>query len=122
MSSPNAVKTNSDLDFGAILEGLLLNPESYVNFGQYWWTLKRMIADWAEENGADVDPNSLRGSSVPLEAADVEEAEVYRFLDQFSGRDDFMDWIAYVNPMPVFGDLPDEEASIDDPDWEENFL
>jgi hypothetical protein len=122
MPLTSAVKIHSDLDFGVILEGLLLNPESYVNFGNYWWTLKRMIADWAEENGADVDPALIRGTHHPPESEELDESEVFRFLDQFSGRDDFMDWIAYINPMPIWGNPTDEETSIEDPDWEENFL
>lgn len=122
MPLSNAVETNSYLDFGVIIEGLLLNPESYVNFGNYWWTLKRMIADWAEENGADVDPALLRGSAIPPESMDVDESDVYRFLDQFSGRDDFMDWIAYANPMPLWGSPDEEESAVEDPEWEETFL
>ena len=113
----------SDLDFAVILDGLLLNPEAYVNFGRFWWTLKRMIADWAEENGARVDPKLLRGATQsPPDALELDEGEVYRFLDQFSGRDDFMDWIAYVNPLPVWDEARGEEIAVEDPDWEENFL
>lgn len=114
--------SHSDLDFSVILEGLMLNPEAYVNFGVYWWTLKRMIADWAEENGAEIDPMLIRGSGQPDHTPETDEAEVYRFLDQFSGREDFMDWIAYVNPMPILDDIEDEEGIIEDSEWEENFL
>lgn len=117
-----AVNANSDLDFGVILDGLLTYPEAYVNFGKYWWTLKRMMADWAEENGADVDPERLRGSHSSQDAAEVDEGEVYRFLDQFSGKDDFMDWISYVNPMMEWDELGEEGFILEDLEWEENFL
>lgn len=112
----------SDLDFSAILEGLMLNPEAYVNFGIYWWTLKRMIADWAEENGSDVDPGLIRGSVHPEAVPELDESEVYRFLDQFSGREDFMDWIAYVNPLPIRDEIDGDDNEIEDSEWEENFL
>ncbi len=115
------VRTSSDLDFGVILEGLLLNPESYVNFGEYWWTTKRMLADWAEENGPEVDPNRLRGT-LPPHAVEVEDSEIYRFLDRFSGRDDFIDWISYVNPAPVWDDSEEDYTIIEDLEWEEYFL
>jgi hypothetical protein len=122
MPLANAVKHHSDLDFGVILEGLRLYPESYVNFGDYWWTVKRMIADWVEENEADIDPDLLRGP-LPPDALEVDESEIYSFLDRFSCREDFMDWIAYVNPPLDTWDEGDEEDNVlEDPDWEENFL
>jgi len=121
---PSSVVVNADhkLDFGVILDALLLNPEAYVNFGEYWWTLKRMIADWVEENGSEVDSRLIRGTHSPRLDLDLEESEVYRFLDEFSGRDDFLDWISYVNPRPVWDQSRGEESTIEDLEWEENFL
>lgn len=116
------MNSNSDLDFSVILDGLMLNPEAYVNFGTFWWTLKRMIADWAEENGSDVDPALIRGSALPGNVLETDESEVYRFLDQFSGKEDFLDWIAYVNPLQVWDDVEGEEGIVEDSEWEENFL
>jgi len=121
MAQATIVKSNSNLEFGDILEGLLLNPEAYINFGKYWWTLKRMIADWAEENGSDIDPDLLRGTQ-SKHADEVDESEVYRFLDQFSCKEDFMDWIAYVNPLPALDEVDGYDAEMEDPEWEENFL
>jgi len=123
MSEKSAVQQQSGLDFGVILEGLLLYPESYVNFGHYWWTLKMMLADWVEENQkADVDPEILRGSVMPPDAIDYDEGSVYYFLDQFSCKEDYLDWISYANPMVLGEDLDGEEMTIEDPEWEENFL
>jgi hypothetical protein len=122
MPLANVVKQHSYLDFGVILEGLRLHPESYVNFGDYWWTVKRMIADWVEENGADIDPDLLRGPPPP-DAFEVDESEIYRFLDRFSCREDFMDWISYVNPpIDTWDEVEEDEDTLEDPDWEENFL
>lgn len=122
MSSSGNVHDNSNLDFGVILEGLMLNPEAYVNFGKYWWTLKRMLADWVDENGAEVDSSLIRGKNLPPAILELEENEVYLFLDQFSGRDDFMDWISYVNPLFLWNEEEGEEYLLEDLEWEENFL
>ena len=122
MFSSGLVNANSDLDFGVILEGLMLNPEAYVNFGKYWWTLKRMIADWVDENDTEVDSSLIRGKGYPPDELELDESEVYRFLDQFSCRDDFMDWIAYVNPLYIWNEEESEEFMLEDPEWEENFL
>lgn len=116
------ISHNDKLDFGIILDALLANPEAYVNFGEYWWTLKRMIADWVEENGADVDPHLIRGTPHLHPNSEVDESEVYRFLDEFSGKDDFWDWISYVNPRQVWDQAREEEFFIEDLEWEENFL
>ena len=122
MTFSGILSGRSDFDFSVILDGLMAHPQAYVNFGKHWWTLKRMIADWVEENGAGVDPALIRGTQNPPDALDVDESEVYRFLDQFSGRDDFMDWIAYVNPMTVWDESDVEDSILEDPEWEENFL
>ena len=116
-----AVRATTDLDFGVILESLLLNPESYVNFGAYWWPLKRMLADWGDENGADVDTQLLRGSE-PLDGTDLDDGDVYRFLDGFSCREDFITWISFVNPMTVWDESSQDEVMLEDIEWEENFL
>jgi hypothetical protein len=114
--------TKATLDLGIILDALLAYPESYVNFGEYWWTLKRMLADWAEENGADVNPDLVRGTLLPPVVVEVEESDVYRFLENFSGTDDFLDWIAYPNPRLAWNPEEGEESAIEDTEWEENFL
>ncbi|TKJ39967.1 hypothetical protein CEE37_09530 [candidate division LCP-89 bacterium B3_LCP] len=118
----NSLDDHSQLDFSVIFEGLMLNPEAYVNFGMYWWTLKRMIADWADENGCEVDSYLIRGSRQASETVEAEECEVYQFLDQFSGKQDFMDWISYVNPLPMGDETDGEELILEDSEWEENFL
>ena len=115
--------TKSSLDFGVIVESLLANPESYVNFGEYWWTLKRMLADWVEENaGSQVDANLLRGRALPRPDLELDESEVYNFLDTFSCVEDFIDWISYVNPRLIWDERAGEEVSIEDLEWEESFL
>jgi len=81
-----------------------------------------MLADWAEENGADVDYKLMRGDQTHMDALDIHESEIYRFLDRFSGRDDFLDWISYVNPIAVWDENEGEEVMLEDIDWEENFL
>ena len=122
MSPNTSVKSDSALDFDVIWEALRAHPEAYVNFGEYWWTLKRMLGDWAEENRSDAHSQLIRGTSHPKTAVELEESEVYRFLDEFSGADDFRDWISYVNPRLVWDESLGEEIAIDDPEWEENFL
>ena len=122
MASHPDTKIYAALDFGVILEGLLAHPESYVNFGENWWTLKRMLADWIEENESPANPHLVRGTSPPPGAVEVEEADVYRFLEEFHGSADFLDWIAYVNPRPVWNEELGEETSIEDLEWEESFL
>ncbi len=81
-----------------------------------------MMADWAEENGADVDYSLLRGSQLPPHIMEVDVSMIYRFLDRFSGRDDFLDWISYVNPMAIWDESEGEEVILEDIEWEENFL
>jgi hypothetical protein len=121
--TPNQdTKIKQALDFDVILEALLANPESYVNFGEFWWTLKRMLADWIEENESPVNSHLLRGTTLPPNAVEVEEAEVYHFLEEFHGASDFLDWIAYVNPRPVWDETEGEDVSIEDLEWEESFL
>ncbi|RJP74107.1 MAG: hypothetical protein C4524_13480 [Candidatus Zixiibacteriota bacterium] len=115
------MKSGTALDFGVILEALLANPESYVNFGEYWWTLKRMLADWAEENDAGVNSVLIRGEISPPPALELDESEVYRFLDDFSCPEDFLDWISYPNPRPVWDATEGEETAIEDTEWEESF-
>jgi len=110
------------LDFDVIWQALKNHPESYVNFGEYWWTLKRMLADWAEEKGSSADAALIRSRAVPRYAVELEENEVYQFLDEFSGVDDFLDWLAYVTPRPVWDEAAGEEVIIEDPEWEENFV
>jgi hypothetical protein len=110
------------LDFDVIWQALKEHPESYVNFGEYWWTLKRMLADWAEEQSSSPEAGLIRGRAMPRYAVELEENEVYQFLDEFSGVDDFLDWIAYVNPRPVWDEAAGEEVIIEDPEWEENFV
>ena len=110
------------LDFDVIWKALKEHPESYVNFGEYWWTLKRMLADWAEEQGSSPEAGLIRGRTMPRYAVELEENEVYQFLDEFSGVEDFLDWIAYVNPRPVWDESAGEEVIIEDPEWEENFV
>ena len=110
------------LDFDIIWQALKDHPESYVNFGEYWWMLKRMLADWAEEKGSSADAGLIRGRTLPRYAVELEENEVYQFLDEFSGVDDFLDWIAYVNPRPVWDEVAGDEVIIEDPEWEENFV
>jgi hypothetical protein len=122
MTLSSKVSTNAALDFDVIWQALQDHPESYVNFGEHWWTLKRMLADWAEENGASEDALLIRGGARPRHAVELEEHEVYQFLDEFSGVDDFLTWISYVNPRPVWDDAAGEEASIEDLEWEERFL
>ncbi len=121
MAKSLTVTSNTSLDFNVILDALLSKPESYVNFGEYWWTLKRMLADWAEENDAAVDPRRIRGIKTPANASFVDESEVYQFLEQFSGSDDFLDWMSYVNPRLVWDEAQGDEVSIEDPEWEESF-
>ncbi len=122
MEISRSVKSNSKLEFSIILDALLANPESYVNFGEYWWTLKRMLADWVDENGSEANPALIRGSGTPRLSVEVEESEVYRFLEEFSGVEDFLDWISYVNPRLIWDDRLGEETNLEDPEWEENFL
>jgi hypothetical protein len=122
MKDQSQTKAIATLDFSVILEGLLANPESYVNFGEYWWTLKRMLADWIEENESPVNPHLVRGTQEAPAFIDVEDADVYRFLEEFHGASDFMDWIAYVNPRPVWDEEEGEDVSIEDLEWEESFL
>jgi hypothetical protein len=81
-----------------------------------------MLADWALENDASVPPQLARGTTLPPYAVEVEEAEVYHFLEEFHGASDFLDWIAYVNPRPVWDEAEGEEISIEDLEWEESFL
>jgi len=115
------INSKPALDFDVIWEALQTHPESYVNFGEYWWTLKRMLADWAEESG-NAAADLIRGKLKPRHAVEVEESEVYLFLDEFSGVEDFQDWIAYVNPRAIWDESRGEEIIIEDPEWEENFL
>jgi hypothetical protein len=117
-----SAKEREPLDFSVILDGLMAHPESYVNFGEYWWTLKQMLADWIEENELPYNPHLVRGTAPPPDAVELEESEVYRFLEEFHGADDFRDWIAYVNPRPVWNEDEGEETCIEDPEWEESFL
>lgn len=121
MASSLTVTSNTSLDFNVILDALLSKPESYVNFGEYWWTLKRMLADWAEEHNSAVNPQLIRGTKTPAGAPLVEEWEVYQFFEQFSGSDDFLDWISYVNPRLVWDRARGEEVGIEDPEWEALF-
>lgn len=122
MAPPLTATSQTSLDFNVILNALLSKPESYVNFGEYWWALKRILADWAEENGAAVDPQLIRGTKTPATTTMVDEREVYQFLEQFSGSDDFLDWISFVNPRLVWDVAQGEEVGIEDPEWEESFF
>ncbi len=115
--------SKTPLDFSVILEALFAHPESYVNFGEYWWTLKRMLADWVDANDhAAVDTRVLRSHTLPRNAFELDESEVYSYLDTFSGADDFLDWISYVNPRLVWDEHEGDEVSIEDLEWEESFL
>ncbi|MBU0519159.1 hypothetical protein KKA00_07180, partial [bacterium] len=59
---------------------------------------------------------------IPPEVIDFDEGSVYQFLTKFSCKEDYMDWISYANPMLFADEIDGEELTLEDPEWEENFL